>query len=133
MSQADPTGVRAIPRRTVFHDPFVMFGFLSACTKTIEFSDPGHGSWPSGRRRWSPSRRPPRRAVRRPFPLRHWGGLEPRQNTSGLNENFHNRGKRSEEQVQVLRALWAEPHVTFKGQWHTIDDAGINPLPTRSE
>jgi alkanesulfonate monooxygenase SsuD/methylene tetrahydromethanopterin reductase-like flavin-dependent oxidoreductase (luciferase family) len=33
--------------------------------------------------------------------------------------------------VQVLRALWAEPHVTFTGQWHTIDDAGINPLPTR--
>ena len=30
-----------------------------------------------------------------------------------------------------MRALWAEPHVTFKGQWHTIDDAGINPLPTR--
>ena len=51
----------------------------------------------------------------------------------GLNENFRNRGKRSEEQVQVMRALWAEPHVTFKGQWHTIDDAGINPLPTRSD
>ena len=32
--------------------------------------------------------------------------------------------------MQVMRALWAEPHVTFKGQWHTIDDAGINPLPT---
>ena len=47
-----------------------------------------------------------------------------------LNENFHNRGKRSEEQVELLQALWAEPHVTFKGQWHTIDDAGINPLPT---
>ena len=48
----------------------------------------------------------------------------------GLNENFHNRGRRSEEQVEVMRALWAEPHVSFTGQWHTIDDAGINPLPT---
>jgi probable F420-dependent oxidoreductase len=48
----------------------------------------------------------------------------------GLNENFHNRGRRSEEQVQVMQALWAEPHVTFKGRWHTIEDAGINPLPT---
>ena len=47
----------------------------------------------------------------------------------GLNENFHNRGRRSEEQVQVMQALWAEPHVTFKGKWHTIEDAGINPLP----
>ena len=31
----------------------------------------------------------------------------------GLNENFRNRGRRSEEQVEVMQALWAEPHVTF--------------------
>ena len=48
---------------------------------------------------------------------------------TALNENFHNRGRRSEEQVQVMQALWAEPHVTFKGKWHTIEDAGINPRP----
>ena len=47
----------------------------------------------------------------------------------GLNENFHNRGRRSEEQVAVMRALWSEKHVTFKGKYHTIDDAGINPRP----
>ena len=48
---------------------------------------------------------------------------------TGLNENFHNRGRRSEEQVQVMQALWAEPHVTFNGRWHKIEDAGINPRP----
>ena len=47
----------------------------------------------------------------------------------GLNENFHNRGKRSEEQVEVLRQLWTSPVVTFKGNWHNIDAAGIKPLP----
>jgi probable F420-dependent oxidoreductase len=47
----------------------------------------------------------------------------------GLNENFHNRGRRSEEQVELMQAAWAEPHVTFKGKWHTIEDAGINPRP----
>src|SRR5580700_4409041 len=47
----------------------------------------------------------------------------------GLNENFHNRGRRSEEQVQVMQKLWAEEHVTFHGKWHTIEDAGINPRP----
>jgi alkanesulfonate monooxygenase SsuD/methylene tetrahydromethanopterin reductase-like flavin-dependent oxidoreductase (luciferase family) len=47
----------------------------------------------------------------------------------GLNENFHNRGKRSEEQVQVMKALWANPYVTFNGKWHHLQDAGINPLP----
>lgn len=28
-----------------------------------------------------------------------------------------------------MKALWAEPHVSFRGKWHTIEDAGINPLP----
>jgi len=28
-----------------------------------------------------------------------------------------------------MQKLWAEPHVTFKGRWHTIEDAGINPIP----
>jgi probable F420-dependent oxidoreductase len=48
---------------------------------------------------------------------------------TGLNENFHNRGRRSEEQVQVMQALWAQPHVTFTGKYHTIEHAGINPRP----
>jgi len=48
-----------------------------------------------------------------------------------LNENFHNRGRRTEEQVKVLRALWTQPLVTFRGRWHTVLDAGINPLPVQ--
>jgi probable F420-dependent oxidoreductase len=48
-----------------------------------------------------------------------------------LNENFHNRGKRIEEQVQLLRRLWSEPLVDFQGSWHTIPDAGVNPLPVQ--
>jgi probable F420-dependent oxidoreductase len=50
---------------------------------------------------------------------------------TSLNENFHNRGKRIEEQVALLRRLWTEPLVTFTGNWHTIPDAGINPLPVQ--
>jgi probable F420-dependent oxidoreductase len=50
---------------------------------------------------------------------------------AALNENFHNRGKRMEEQVALLRRLWTEPLVDFKGKWHTIPDAGINPLPVQ--
>ncbi len=48
-----------------------------------------------------------------------------------LRENFHNRGRRLEEQVEVLRALWTRPLVTFKGRWHEIPDAGLNPLPVQ--
>ena len=50
---------------------------------------------------------------------------------TSLNENFHNRGKRMEEQVALLRRLWTEPLVTFEGKWHTIPDAGLNPLPVQ--
>ena len=37
----------------------------------------------------------------------------------GLNENFRNRGRRSEEQVAVMRALWKDEHVTFKGEYQS--------------
>lgn len=46
-----------------------------------------------------------------------------------LGENFRNRGRRSEEQIAVMRALWTQEEVTFRGKWHTITAAGINPLP----
>ena len=50
---------------------------------------------------------------------------------TALNENFHNRGKRFEEQIEVLRLLWTQDLVTYKGRWHTIPDAGLNPLPVQ--
>jgi len=49
----------------------------------------------------------------------------------GLNENFHNRGRRIEEQVEVMRRLWTQPIVDFRGKWHHVDRAGINPLPVQ--
>ena len=48
-----------------------------------------------------------------------------------LNEDFSNRGRRQEEQIRVLRALWSEDLPQFEGEWHHIDRAGINPLPGR--
>ena len=56
-----------------------------------------------------------------------WNAVE----YEALNENFHDRGARAEEQIAVLRALWTEPVVSFKGRWHTITEAGINPLPVQ--
>jgi probable F420-dependent oxidoreductase len=48
-----------------------------------------------------------------------------------LEQNFHNRGKRSAEQIAVLRQLWTQPLVTFKGRYHNIPDAGLKPLPVQ--
>jgi probable F420-dependent oxidoreductase len=50
---------------------------------------------------------------------------------AALGENFHNRGKRIEEQVDLLRRLWTEPLVVYKGKWHEVQDAGIKPLPVQ--
>jgi alkanesulfonate monooxygenase SsuD/methylene tetrahydromethanopterin reductase-like flavin-dependent oxidoreductase (luciferase family) len=46
-----------------------------------------------------------------------------------LSEDFSNGGRRSEEQVELLRRLWTQELVNFDGRWHKISDAGINPLP----
>jgi probable F420-dependent oxidoreductase len=47
-----------------------------------------------------------------------------------LGQDFTNRGARSEEQIDFMRALWASELVTYEGRWHRITDAGLNPLPT---
>lgn len=46
-----------------------------------------------------------------------------------LNSDFRSRGKIIEEQVDVMRQLWAQELVTFHGEFHTIDRAGISPRP----
>src|SRR2546429_3198101 len=112
-----------------FHDPFVMFGFLSSCTRTIEFST--QVMILPQRQTALVAKQAASLDVLSGGRFRFgigigWNPVE----YVGLNESFKNRGKRSEEQVLLMRALWAEPHVTFKGKWHTIEDAGINPLPT---
>jgi probable F420-dependent oxidoreductase len=111
-----------------YHDPFVLFGFLTGCTQKIGF------------------------AVGVLIVAQRQAVLVAKQAASldilcggrfrlgigvgwnevefvGLNENFHNRGRRSEEQVQIMQALWAEPHVTFAGEFHRLEDVGINPRP----
>jgi probable F420-dependent oxidoreductase len=44
-------------------------------------------------------------------------------------ENFANRGARVEEQIDLMRRLWTEDLITYEGRWHTVTDAGLNPLP----
>ena len=48
-----------------------------------------------------------------------------------LGQDFHNRGRRSVEQIEVLRALWTQEVVDFHGRWHNITHAGLNPMPVQ--
>lgn len=112
----------------LFHDPFVLFGFLAGCTSRIGFST-GVLILPQ-RQTVLAAKQAACLDVLCGGRFRlgigvGWNEVE----YVGLNESFKNRGRRSEEQVQVMQALWANKHVDFKGRYHTIEDAGINPRP----
>ena len=48
-----------------------------------------------------------------------------------LGEDFHNRGKRIEEQIDLMRTLWTKKVVNYQGRWHTIRQAGMKPFPVQ--
>jgi probable F420-dependent oxidoreductase len=56
-----------------------------------------------------------------------WNAVE----YDALGEDFHTRGRRIEEQVDVMRRLWTEPVVTIDAEHHHVDGAGIAPLPVQ--
>ena len=58
-----------------------------------------------------------------------WNAVE----YEALGQDFHTRGRRMEEQISLLRALWAEPVVSFEGRWEHVNRAGINPLPPKRD
>ena len=47
-----------------------------------------------------------------------------------LGEDFHNRGRRQEEQIELMRALWSNHVVDFAGEFHQVTAAGIEPRPS---
>jgi probable F420-dependent oxidoreductase len=56
-----------------------------------------------------------------------WNAVE----FEALGEDFTDRGRRMNEQVELLRALWSHDIVDFRGSHHHIDRAGILPRPPR--
>jgi probable F420-dependent oxidoreductase len=113
-----------------FHEPFVLFGFLAGLTKSIEFTT-GVIILPQ-RQTVLVAKQAASLDLLSGGRLRlgigiGWNSVE----YEALGMNFHDRGQRSEEQIQVLRKLWTQELVTCDGKWHKITDAGINPLPVQ--
>ena len=113
-----------------FHEPFVLFGYLAGVTKKIEFVT-GIIILPQ-RQTVLVAKQAAALDVLSGGRLRFgigigWNPVE----YEALGADFSNRGRRSEEQIEVLRKLWTEATVTFDGRWHKITDAGINPLPVQ--
>ncbi len=115
---------------SAFHEPFVLFGYLAAITERVELVT-GVIILPQ-RQTALVAKQAAEVDILSGGRLRlgigtGWNYVE----YDSLNEDFTNRGKRQEEQVEVLRQLWADPVVDFDGNWHRIDRAGLKPLPGR--
>ena len=114
----------------MFHEPLVLFAYLAGVTKTIEFCT-GIIILPQ-RQTVLVAKQAAALDVLSGGRLRFgigigWNPVE----YEALGEDFKNRGRRCEEQIEVMRQLWTNPLVTFAGRWHKITDAGINPLPVQ--
>ncbi len=113
-----------------FHEPFVLFGYLAGLTERVELAT---GILVLPQRQTSlVAKQAAQVDVMSGGRLRlgigiGWNTVE----YEALDEDFHNRGRRSEEQIEVMRALWTHETVTFDGRWHKITDAGINPMPVQ--
>jgi probable F420-dependent oxidoreductase len=115
---------------TTFHEPLVMFGYLAAITRSVELvtgviilpqrqtalvaKQAAEVDLLSGGR------------LRLGIGL-GWNAVE----YEALGENFTNRGKRSGEQIELMRRLWTEQTVSFDGDFHRVTGAGLAPLPVQ--
>ncbi len=121
---------RPYTHQHAFHEPFVLFGYLAALTEKLEMVTAVLVL---------PQRQTPLVAkqaaqvdVLTNGRLRlgvgvGWNDVE----YAGMGADFHTRGGRIEEQIKLLRDLWTKPLVKHEGEFETIDDMGINPLPVQ--
>ena len=57
-------------------------------------------------------------------------GIKPEE-FEALEIAYPRRGRRCEEQMALMRALWTNELVDFEGEWHRVRHGGINPLPVQ--
>ena len=114
----------------MFHEPFVLFGYLAGITEKLEFVT---GVLILGQRQTAlVAKQTAEVDVLTGGRLRlgigiGWNVVE----YEALGEKFSNRGRRSEEQIDLLRQLWTKETVDFQGRYHKVTHAGINPRPVQ--
>lgn len=48
-----------------------------------------------------------------------------------LGQDFHNRGARTNEGLELMKALWDDDPVTFKGKHYSVENAYFSPKPAQ--
>ena len=112
-----------------FHEPFTLFSFMAAATNRIGFCScvmilPQ-------RQTALIAKQAAQLAILSGNRFRlgigtGWNEVE----YGALDVPFARRGARQAEQVQLLRRLWTEDVVDYRGEFHTVPKAGILPRPT---
>jgi probable F420-dependent oxidoreductase len=113
----------------MFHEPFVLFGYLAALTR-LELAS-AVIILPQ-RQTALVAKQAAEVDVLTGGKLRlgigvGWNSVE----YEALGMDFHARGRVIEEQIEVMRLLWSQEIISYQGKYHTINHAGLNPLPTR--
>ena len=115
---------------SMFHEPFVLFGYLAGITTSIELVT---AVIILGQRQTAlVAKQAAEVDLLCGGRLRlgvgvGWNHVE----YEALGENFRDRGRRASEQIELLRALWTQDVVDFHGRYHDVTHAGINPLPVQ--
>jgi probable F420-dependent oxidoreductase len=115
---------------TTFHEPLVMFGYLAGITRSLELVT-GVIILPQ-RQTVLVAKQAAEVDLLSGGRLRlgigiGWNAVE----YEALGKDFGTRGKRSAEQVDLLRRLWTEQTVTFDGAFDKVTGAGLAPLPVQ--
>jgi probable F420-dependent oxidoreductase len=115
---------------STFHEPLVTFGYLAAITSRLELVT-GVVILPQ-RQAVLVAKQAAEVDLLSGGRLRlgvglGWNAVE----YEALGEDFSTRGKRCDEQVELMRKLWTEPSVTYTGEFHRVTGAGLAPLPTQ--
>ena len=126
----EPPLVGPYTEQDPFHDPLVMFAYLAGLTERIELVT-GVLILPQ---------RQTALVARQVADLDLLSGGRVRLGVGvgwnhveyeALGQDFTTRGRRQEEQIELLRQLWTKPVVAFEGHFDRIDRAGLMPRPTR--
>ena len=117
-------------RHMVWHEPFVLFGWLSAFTRSLEFCT---GILVGPQRQTALLAKQAAEVDvlsggRTRFVMAAgWNDVE----FEGMGVDFKKRGKIMDEQMELLKLLWTQEVVTYHGEFHTLNAVGINPLPVQ--
>jgi probable F420-dependent oxidoreductase len=130
---ADPSnrpGWSGYALEDMFHEPMVLYGYLAAVAPQLELVT-GVIILPQ-RQTVLAAKQAAEVDVLSAGKLRFgvgigWNPVE----YEGLGMDFKNRGRRLEEQIDLLRRLWTEPVLDYAGRYHAITAAGLNPLPVQ--